>query len=140
MKKLVLAAFCTVALVSYVVADEFGAVIMKVDGKTVTYFKTKPFEKGKGKGGFGKAEKEGDQQKGTVSSSVKVSKGVFDKDAGGIKLEALEGGLTNEMFKTIDQEKGVNVTITTSDSGADKGQITSIVTKGFGGKGKKKGG
>ena len=62
---------------------------------------------------------------------------MFDADTKTTKAgDALEGGLKNDMFKTIDDQKGVAVTLTIADSGADKGKITSIVTKG----GKKKGG
>ena len=141
MKKFLFAAVCTLTLVGYVIADEFSAVITKVDGNNVSYFKTKAPAGGKGggKGGFGKAEKDGTEQKAVAAASVKVSKGMFDMESKSFKAgDAIEGGLKNDMFKTIDAEKGVNVTLTIADSGADKGKITSIVTKG--GKGKKKGG
>jgi hypothetical protein len=139
MKKFVFATVCALTLVGYVVADEFSAQITKVDGKNISYYKTEPGGKGGGggKGGFGGGKRTGDEQKAVAADSCKVSKGMFDMDTKSFKAgDAIEGGLTNEMFKTIDSEKGVNVTITIADSGADKGKITAIVTKG----GKKKGG
>jgi hypothetical protein len=140
MKKFLFAAVCTVTLVGYVVAEDITAVITKVDGKTVSYFKTEGGGgggKGGGKKGGGGAKKVGDEQKAMVADGVKVSKGMFDADTKAFKAgDAIEGGLTNDMFKTIDAEKGVAVTLTIADSGADKGKITAIVTKG----GKKKGG
>jgi hypothetical protein len=140
MKKFLFAAVCTMTLVGYVVADEFTAVITKVDGKNISYFKTEAGKGGKGGGGKkggGGAKKIGDEQKAVAADGIKVSKGMFDADTKAFKAgDALEGGLTNEMFKSIDAEKGVGVTITIADTGADKGKITSIVTKG----GKKKGG
>jgi hypothetical protein len=142
MKKFLFAAVCTFTLVGYVVADEFSAQITKVDGKNVSYFKTEAGGKGGGgkgggKGGFGGGKRVGDEQKATAADSCKVSKGMFDMDTKSFKAgDPIEGGLNSDMFKNIDSEKGVNVTITIADSGADKGKITSIVTKG----GKKKGG
>src|ERR1700722_18300626 len=126
MKEFLFAAVCTLTLVGYVVADEFAAVITKVDGKNVSYFKTEG-----GGGGKGGGKKGGDEQKAMVADGVKVSKGMFDADTKAFKAgDAIEGGLTNDMFKTIDAEKGVAVSITISDSGADKGKITAITTKG----------
>ncbi len=75
MKKFVFAAVCTMTLASFVVADEFSAIITKIDGKNITYYKTKAPEggaKGGGKkgGGFGKAEKVGDAITAKVSDKV----------------------------------------------------------------------
>ena len=125
MKKLVLASICTLALVGFVLADEFQATITKVEGNTVHYYK----------GGKKGAEKT--EGKATATGSVKVSKGVFDTDAKKMKAgDAIEGGLKSETFTKID-EKGVGATITTND----KGEITDIVVggKGPGGQAGKKG-
>jgi len=138
MKKFLFAAFCMVTLAGYVAADEFLAVITKVDGNNVSYFKAeaggggKGGGKGKGGGGFG-AKKTGDEIKGTAAASVKVSKKSFDKDAGGFKEEDVKDGLKADAFKNIDSEKGLTATLTTDD----KGVITKVVV---GGGGKKKGG
>ena len=51
MKKFLFAAVCTMTLVGYVIADEFTAVITKVDGKNISYFKTEAGKGGKGGGG-----------------------------------------------------------------------------------------
>jgi hypothetical protein len=142
MKKFVCAAFCTFALVGFVTADEFGALITKIDGTTVTYYKTKVPEGAK----FGKGEKDGPVQTATVTSKAKIVKAKFDKDAG--KLVAgddWENGLKNDTFAKIDPEAGLNVTLTIEDKGADKGKISQIMAfgafgKGKGGKGKGKGG
>lgn len=144
MKKFAVAAVCTFALVGFVMADEFGANITKVDGSKITYFKTKAGmgkKGGGGKGGgkgFGGGMKDGDAITGDASASVKVVKGMFDMDnPGTFKAgDPIEGGLKNDMFKSIDDAKGINCRITVADDGADKGKITQIMIIG----GKKKGG
>jgi len=119
MKKFAFAAVCTLAVVGFVLADEFGANITKVDGNKVTYFKV---DKDTNK----KADKESTSE---ASKDVKVTK------AGGKKAPdpvPVEDGLKNALFTNIDATTGVNATITTDD----KGMITQIVTKGGkGGKG-----
>lgn len=131
MKKLVFAFVCTFAVVGFVMADEFGAVITKIDGNKVTYYKT---EKGGGKGGKG-AKKTGDAITSDVSAKLKVVKGKFDPDTKKFGPgDDIEGGLKNEAFSKIDPDTGVTVTITTADDGADKGKITQIMQAGFGGK------
>jgi hypothetical protein len=148
MKKFVFAAICTFTLAGFVLAEDITAVIVKVDGKTVTYYKTKAAAGKGGKGGggkgggFGKAEKDGDPIKGTVIDKVAVLKGAFDPDTKAFKDgDAIEGGLTSDTFKNASDDAPVTVTLTIADDGADKGKITKIVTKGGGGKGgKKKGG
>lgn len=138
MKKFVFAAVCTVTLAGFVMADEFTALITKVDGKNITYYKTKAAEGGK----KGKAEKVGDAIKGTAADKVTVAKGMFNKDdmkftAG----DAIEGGLTADIFKNASDDAPVNAVITIADSGPDKGKITQVLKAGGGGKGgKKKGG
>jgi hypothetical protein len=133
MKKFVFATFCMFAVVGYVVADEFLAVITKVDGSNVSYFKAEPGGKGGGGkgGGFG-AKKTGDEIKGTAAPGVKVFKGVFNKEDMTFKEEEVKEGLKADNFKDI-SDKGVTATLTTDAKGA----ITKIVTKGGG---KKKGG
>jgi hypothetical protein len=125
MRKFVLAAFCTVAMVGIVLADEFQAVVTKVDGSKVTFFKTK----GGGKGVA--AEKDGGAVTKDAVKGVKVVKG------GKMPMD-VDGGLTADQFKKID-DAGIPCTITIADDGKDKGMITQIAIKG-GGKGKKKGG
>jgi hypothetical protein len=147
MKKFVFAAICSVTLTGYALADEFLAVITKVDGNNITYYKAKAAagkggKGGKGGGGFGgKAEKDGDAVKGTAAAKVAVLKGAFDPDTKEFKAgDAIEGGLTNDMFKNASDDMPVTVTLTIADDGADKGKITKMVTKGGGKGGKKKGG
>lgn len=120
MKKFVFAGFCTLALVGFVVADEFVATITKVDGNKVTFMKGKKDE-----------AKEGTAE---AAADVKVYKGVFDKDTKKTnKGDLLADGLKNDAFKA---DKGVKATITTDDK---SGKITQIIVGG-GGKGGKKGG
>jgi hypothetical protein len=145
MKKLALAAVCTLAVVGFVMADEFTASVTKIDGKNITYFKTKAPEGGakkgggkKGGGGF-KMEKTGDAVTTAVSASVKVQKKAFDMEKGEMVVSDVKEGLAADNFKMIDADVGVNVTITVADDGADKGKITSIILGGKGG-GKKGGG
>jgi hypothetical protein len=136
MKKFLCAAVCTFALVGFVMAEEFPALITKIDGNTVTYYKTKVAEGKK----FGKGEKDGPEMKATVADKAKIVKAKFD--AGEITAgDDWENGLKNDLFAKMDPEKGVNVTLTISDKGADKGKITQIMAFGGGGKkGGKKGG
>ena len=148
MKKFVFAMICSVTLTGYVLADEFVAIITKVDGSNITYYKTKAAAGGKKgggggkKGGGGKAEKDGDPIKGTATAKVAVSKSAFDADAGALKETDIEKGLMNDLFKNASDDMPVTVTLTVADDGADKGKITKIVQKGGGGKkgGAKKGG
>jgi len=123
-------AVCAVAVmvisVGLVVAAEVRGVITKVsdDGKTITV------------GKFNRETKEvTDAKEYTVSSSVKVVKGKFNKEEK--KLEAtdveIKGGLTGDTFKNIGK-RGIFATITTDDSG----NVTQIVVAQFRGKGKKK--
>jgi hypothetical protein len=144
MKKFVFAAVCTLTLAGFVIADEFTAQITNVDGKTVTYYKTKadPDAKGGGKkgGGGGKAfVKDGPAVKATVADKLTVAKGTYNKDDMKWTVgDPIEGALTADVFKNASEEKGVNVLITTS---ADGKSITQILQTGGGkGGGKKKGG
>jgi hypothetical protein len=140
MKKFAVAAFVVLALVGFVMADEFNANITKVDGNTVYY------KKGGGKkGGGGGAEEKAD-----VTSDVKVLKGTAEfipdpappakkagaKKAGAAKKGAakkgaagggttqitagdpLPGGLKNEIFMKIEPDsKGIQSKIITNDEG-----------------------
>jgi len=120
-----LAAICTVAMVGFVVAEEFTAVITKIDGTKVTYKKAM----------FGKGEKKVDDKANTaeVSKKLAVVKGKFDKVAGkAVDGDAIEGGLKADAFKDVSEEKSVFATITVGEDGDDKGKITKI--RLFGGK------
>jgi hypothetical protein len=116
--------------IGFVAADEFTAVIVKVDGDKVTYQKFKKGEKGK------KGEKDGDPVTLPAAKDAKITKGKFDfKEK---KFEAgdpIEGGLKADIFKNATAEKGVFSRITTSD---DNKKITAIATFQFGGKKKDK--
>lgn len=108
-------------------AEDFNAVVTKVDGDKVTFHKTT----------FNKTDKKiekGDAMTLTVAKDVKVAKGKAVKGGKG-KVEvgdAIEDGLKNEVFTKIG-EKGLNTRISTSD---DNKSITQILVTG-GGKKKK---
>lgn len=129
MKKFAVAAGVMFLSFAFVTAEEFTAVITKVEGKKVTFAKLIKGEKGE-KG------KKGEEQTLTVSDSAKIVKAKFSKgDDGKFKIEAgeaLEGGLENKAFKN---EKGTTARITTSDDGKS---ITQIMTFGGGFDKKKK--
>ncbi len=111
-------AFVLVAFsVGVLSAAELTGVITKVDGSKIT------FKEGK-KGEYKEAKTY------TVAKDAKVMKG----GKKGAEPTALTGGLTNNMFKSLDSEKGDRARITTNDAG----QVTEILI--MGGKGKKKGG
>jgi hypothetical protein len=92
-------------------AEEIRAVIIKVDGKNITFAEYK----GKGERGAEKTL--------PAADNIKVTKGQFNKDTK--KLEAgdsIASGLKDQQFTKID-EKGLRATIVT---GADNKQITEI--------------
>jgi len=125
MKKFVMAALCSFALVGFVIADEFTATLTKVTGSTV-------------EGKKGKKGEDAKEFKLDLAKNVKVAKGMFDMDTKKWSAgDAIEGGLKADAFTTIG-EKGLQVRITTADDGADKGKVTQILVTGKGGK--KKGG
>jgi hypothetical protein len=109
MKKFVIAAVATFALVGLVMAEEFNLQIAKIssDGKSVTGFKAKGFGggggKGGGKGGFGGGfggGPKGEEVTVKVAPGVKVYKGKFDPDNMGfvadgddLKLDGLMAAL-----------------------------------------------
>jgi len=127
MKKFAFAALCTVMLVGFAMADEFTAMITKVDATTgkITYKKVT------GKG----ADKKVDDTATTteVSKKLSVVKGKFDMDAKKmVDGDAIDGGLKAEALSTAADDKGVIATVVVADDGADKGKVTKI--RIFGGK------
>ncbi len=144
MKKFVCAAVVACVAFCLAQADEFTAVITKVQDGKVTFKKFK---------GFNKEEKKvdlGDETTLPATSTVKVTKGKFDKDTKKVDYTAVEGGLSNEMFKNIGEAKkgkgkgkgkggfnvgGMMATIVTDSSNKN---ITEIKIGGGGFFGKKK--
>jgi hypothetical protein len=137
MKKFAFAAFFTIAMTSFALAEEFIVVITKVDADkgTITYKK-----------GFKKQQEDTPVEAVTVSVSkkVKIAKGEMKKDDAGDKKftftvgEEIKDGFKDDAFTKAD-EKGTFAQITIADTGDDKGKVTQIlIMKGFGGK--KKGG
>jgi hypothetical protein len=116
-RKLACAVFVMVAFIGIAAAEEFGAIISKVDGGKVTFQKAK---KGKGDGT--------DVTLPTVEK-VEVAKGKFDKtDKKWSAGDAIEGGLKNDkVFSKENLEKGVAVRIVTDDDGK---KIKTILTTG----------
>jgi hypothetical protein len=124
--------FCSMIVmtiaIGFVAADEFVAVIVKVDGDKVTYQKFKKGDKGK----KGKGEKDGDPVTLPVAKDAKITKGKgsfkdmkFSVEPG----DPIEGGLKADIFKNATEEKGVFAGITRSE---DKKTITAIATVQFG--------
>jgi hypothetical protein len=92
-------------------ADEFGAVISKVEGNKVT------FTKMKGK------EKIGDEMTLPVADSVKVVWGKFNKETKKVEVgDDVDDGIKNKMFSDLG-DKGKRATIVTDD---DNKKITEI--------------
>jgi hypothetical protein len=122
--------FCSMLVmtigIGFVAADEFVAVIVKVDGNKVTYQKFKKGDKGK------KGEKDGDAVTLPVAKDAKITKGMFsfkDKKFSVEPGDPIEGGLKADIFKNATEEKGVFAGITRSE---DKKTITAIATVQFG--------
>jgi hypothetical protein len=122
-KKFVLSVAFLVGCLSLTWAEEFGAVITKVDNGKITFVKMKGKEKG-------------DEGTLPTTDKVKVVKAKFNKDTKMVEAgDAIENGLKNDLFTKIG-EKGVFGRIVTDDKGE---KITEIrVFQGFGGKGKDK--
>lgn len=124
LRKFVCAAVLGVFCLGVAFADEFSAIITKVEGNKITFAKTKRVGK--------KFEKE-DEQTLPVVKDVKVVTAKRNRETKKVEAgDALEGGLKNKRFTTID-EKGVRATIVTD---ADNKKITEI--RVFSPRGKKK--
>ena len=128
LRKFVCAGVIVVIGLGVAMADEFTAIISKVDGNKVTFSKAKfnPDTK--------KLEK-GDETTLPVTADAKITKGKFNMDTKKLDAgEPIEYGLKNDLFTKIGK-RGQFAAITTD---ADNKGITAITTGGFGGKGKKK--
>jgi hypothetical protein len=127
MLRKVVCAVVILGLVGVACADEFFAIITKVDGDKVTYHTQK---------GFGKDAEKGPEKTLPVTKDAKIVKGKFNKDT--MKMEAgdpIEGGLKAEVFTKIG-ERGLFATIVTDK---DDKNITEIrAGGGRRGKGKDK--
>jgi hypothetical protein len=102
LRKVVCLAVILFLSVGVVFADQFGALITKVDGDKVTFY---PF----------KDKQKGEEKTLPAAKDVKVVKGKFNKETK--KFEAgdkVEGGLKHKMFSEI-PEKGYFAQITTDD-------------------------
>ena len=117
---------CAVTILAFAVgvglAEEIRAVIIKIDGKNVTFAEYK-----------GKGEK-GSEKTMPLADNVKLTKGKFNQETK--KLDAgdvLDAGLKNEVFTKIDAATGLRATIITD---GDNKKITEIRVGGGGKKGK----
>jgi hypothetical protein len=104
LRKVLAASLVLVLSVGVVFAEEFRAVITKVEGNKVSFFKVE----GKGK----EAKKTGDEITLPVVKAVKVLR----MKKKGEDPEELEDGLKNKMFSEI-SEKGRGALIVTDDDG-----------------------
>lgn len=106
-----------------VFADEFGAIITKVEGNKVTFYRIE---------GKGKNAKKGDEKTMKAAKDVKVVKGKFNKENKTFEAgDEIEGGLKHKMFTEI-PEKGMFAAIHTDD---DNKRIKEIrVFRGLKGK------
>src|SRR3954447_7112169 len=121
LRKAVFAGFVLAVTFSLAAAEEFRAIITKVEGSKVSFVRFK-------KGDDGKFEK-GPEMTLPTASDLKVVNAKFNKDTKKVEPgDALENGLKNERFKDIG-EKGVGATIVTDDDGKT---IREIRIGGFG--------
>lgn len=117
-KSIAMAACFTLMGVALCTAEEFRAVITKVDGNKVTFHKVS-------RGGKGKQGEKGEAMTLSAAANVKVVKGKFDRETKKAEDgEALENGLKNEVFT-----KEANVTITTNEGNTE---ITKVRLSGRG--------
>ncbi len=111
MVRKMIGAVCVLALsLGFVLAEDFGGTITKVDGNKISITK---------KGAKGK---KGDEVVLEAVSGVKVHKGKLNEEKKAEAGEAIESGLKNEIFTKIG-EKGVGARITTNDDG----KVTTIL-------------
>jgi hypothetical protein len=141
MKKFVLAAVATFALVGFVLAEEMTVSISKIDAAanagngSITYTVTK----------FGKKKDDAGDAKPVTANLVKnckIAAGTFEKggDKGFMVKEGddLKDGLKNDLFKDLGKadSKGVFARITIADAddkdkGITKGDVTKVLTIQF---------
>jgi hypothetical protein len=134
-RKLVGALFVMSLVVGLAAAEEFTAIIKKVDGDKVTFvkFNFKDFKK----------DKDAKPEETTLPAAkdAKINKGKFNKEEKKIEItEPIENGLKNEIFTKIEEKKGKGffgaglfARITTSEDG----KTITAITVTQGGKGKK---
>ncbi len=123
LRKVVAASVILVLFGGVVFADEFFAIITKVEGNKVSFYKME----GKGK----EAKKTGDEVTMPVSKEAKIVRAKFNKETKSIETgDPLDGGLKHKMFTDINPDKGRRAMIVTEGK-----KITEI--RVFGG-GKKK--
>jgi hypothetical protein len=97
--------------VGFCLAEEIRAVILKVDGNNITFAESK----GKGERGAEKML--------PAADNVKVLKGKYNQETKKLEAgDALDNGLKNQVFTTID-EKGLRATVITD---SDNKKITEI--------------
>jgi hypothetical protein len=123
LRKVVGALFVVTLFVGIALADEFTAVITKVEGNKVTFAKTKFDKETK------KLEK-GSEETLPVSDKVKVVKGKRNKETKKVEAgDEIEGGLKNEKLTKAISDKGLNAVIITDN---DNKQVTEIRVTGGG--------
>ena len=124
LRKVVCLAVILFLSVGVVFADQFGALITKVDGNKVTFA---PIE------GKGKDAKKGEEKTMKAAKDVKIVKAKFNQETKKLEDDGeVEGGLKHKMFSEI-PEKGHFAQITTDD---DNKRIKEI--RVFGGRRGKK--
>jgi hypothetical protein len=106
LRKMVCLAVVLTLSAGIVFADDFTALVTKVEGNKVTFY---PFE-------FkGKDSKKGDEKTMKVAKGVKVVNGKFNKETKMLEAgDEIEGGLKHKMFRDI-PEKGYFARISTDD-------------------------
>ena len=102
-RKVLFAMFAMAVTFSLATAEEFMAVIRKVEDGKVTFTKGFGFGKKKADGEEGKKAEE---QTLPTAAKVKVLNAKFNEDKQIVAGDALEGGLQNERFKNLGQKKG----------------------------------
>jgi hypothetical protein len=124
--KFVAALVLALTAFGFAVADEFQAIITKVEDGKVTYKRVK------GRNEEGKTEYAEDKTLPTAKD-VKVVKAKYDTEARKmVNGDPVEGGLKNDAFKDLgkDKKKGVGV-LATLMTDADNKKITQIRVLSF---------
>lgn len=123
-RRFVVALVLALAVIGSAVADEFQAIITRVQDGQVT------FKRVKGLNDEGRAEYDAEKTLPTTKD-VKVVKPRYDKEAKKIvNGDPLEGGLDNAAFKDLDKKKdvaGVLATLTTDANNKEISQIRVLI-------------
>ena len=121
-RRFVCAAVVTCVTLGIAMAEDFNAVVTKVEGDKVTFHKTMPDKEDK------KKTVKGEAMTLTVAKDAKIVSAKKVKGRAEVG-DAITDGLKGEAFTKIDDKKGLSVQITTSEGNKAITQIAVYAPK-----------